>query len=101
MFVLAALVIFAAGILAAAAVIVRWGMRRETRDGSVSRTPPRPVRAGVYGPGDLYGRLPACYGRLPGGASGASAAREGRREPGRWPGSRVRPLASSAANGPG
>jgi hypothetical protein len=89
-FVLAALVIFAAGILAAIAVIVRWGIQRETRDGSVSRKPPGPVVPGVHGPGDLYGRLPD-------GASGTPATHDGRKEPGSW----VRPLASSAANGRG
>jgi hypothetical protein len=91
--ILAAIVIFAAGILAAAAVIVRWGTRQEARDGSVSCTPPGPVVPGACEPGDLYGRLPH-------GASGTLEALDGREERGSWP-SQVRPLASSAANGPG
>ena len=93
-FVLAALVIFAAGILAAAAVIVRWGIRREARAGSVSRKPPGPAIPGVHGPGDRYGRLPD-------GASGTPAAGEGLGVPTGWPGITGRPLASSAANGRG
>ena len=93
-FVLAALAIFAAGILAAAAVIVRWGIRREAQDGSVSRRLPGAVVPGVHGSG-------APYGRLPPGARGTLAAHEGLAVPTGWASITGNPLASSAASGPG